>query len=60
MEYAEKGSLADALRIGRFKRASGYNDLYTVLSCLQDIANGAPLQRHLSGTGAAPLLFAPD
>lgn len=41
MEYAEKGSLADALRIGRFKRANGSPDLSTVIACLQDIASGA-------------------
>ena len=43
MEYAEKGSLADALRVGRFKRGStGFPELATVVACLQDIANGAP------------------
>ncbi len=42
MEYAEKGSLADALRTGRFKRGStGFPDLATIIACLQDVANGA-------------------
>jgi hypothetical protein len=50
MEYAEKGSLADALRVGRLKRPNGYPDLITVVSCLLDIASGAGLER--------PLLFA--
>lgn len=41
MEYAEKGSLADALRVNRFKRPNGLPELSTVLSCLMDIASGA-------------------
>ncbi|EIE27156.1 kinase-like protein [Coccomyxa subellipsoidea C-169] len=40
MEYAEKGSLADALRVGRFNRPNGLPDISTVLSCLTDVASG--------------------
>ncbi|CAL8462804.1 g2337 [Coccomyxa elongata] len=40
MEYAEKGSLADALRTGRLRRPNGLPDLSMVLSCLTDIASG--------------------
>lgn len=40
MEYAEKGSLADALRVGRLRRPNGLPDLSMVLSCLTDIASG--------------------
>lgn len=42
MEYAEKGSLADALRVGRFNRPNGLPDISTVLSCLTDVASGEP------------------
>jgi hypothetical protein len=40
MEYAEKGSLADALRVGRLNKPNGLPDLANVLSCLTDIASG--------------------
>lgn len=40
MEYAEKGSLADALRTGRLRKPNGLPDLSMVLSCLTDIASG--------------------
>ena len=40
MEYAEKGSLADALRTGRLKRPCGFPELGVIIACLQDIASG--------------------
>ena len=40
MEYAEKGSLADALRTGRLRRPSGFPELGVIIACLQDIASG--------------------
>ena len=40
MEYAEKGSLADALRTGRLKRPGGFPELGVIIACLQDIASG--------------------
>lgn len=40
MEYAEKGSLADAIRVGRLKGSNGFPDLQIVISCLLDIASG--------------------
>ena len=40
MEYAEKGSLADALRTGRLKRPGGFPELGIIIACLQDIASG--------------------
>lgn len=40
MEYAEKGSLADALRTGRLKRPNGLPELGVIIACLQDIASG--------------------
>ena len=42
MEYAEKGSLADALRTGRLKRPNGLPELGVIIACLQDIASGTP------------------
>ena len=42
MEYAEKGSLADALRMGRLKRPNGFPELGVIVACLQDIASGGP------------------
>lgn len=49
MEYAEKGSLADALRTGRLKRPNGLPELGVIIACLQDIASGV-----LSGSAAPP------
>lgn len=43
MEYAEKGSLADALRTGRLKRSGGFPELGVIIACLQDIASGEGL-----------------
>lgn len=43
MEYAEKGSLADALRTGRLKRPGGFPELGVIIACLQDIASGEGL-----------------
>ena len=43
MEYAEKGSLADALRTGRLKRPGGFPELGIIIACLQDIASGEGL-----------------
>lgn len=40
MEYAEKGSLADALRTGRLRRQNGFPELGVIIACLQDIASG--------------------
>ena len=40
MEYAEKGSLADALRTGRLRRPGGFPELGVIIACLQDIASG--------------------
>ena len=49
MEYAERGSLADSLRTGRLRRAdNGLPNLACILQCLQDIANGAPVQLPLT------------
>ena len=42
MEYAEKGSLADALRTGRLRRQNGFPELGVIIACLQDIASGRP------------------
>ena len=42
MEYAEKGSLADALRTGRLRRSNGFPELGVIIACLQDIASGRP------------------
>lgn len=51
MEYAEKGSLADALRTGRLKRPNGSPELGVIVACLQDIASGEgfPAQRIWTG-----------
>ena len=44
MEYAERGSLADALRRGRLRRAdSGTPNLAAIVQCMQDIASGVLL-----------------
>ena len=44
MEYAERGSLADALRRGRLRRADTETpNLAAIVHCLQDVANGAHL-----------------
>ena len=61
MEYAEKGSLADALRTGRLKRPGGFPELGVIIACLQDIASGerlaAPGQFWLT-TAACPWCYA--
>ena len=56
MEYAEKGSLADALRTGRLKRPGGFPELGVIIACLQDIASGEGLVTLASWptTGAGP------
>ena len=41
MEYAERGSLADLLRIGKLRRVDSETPkLAIIVQCLQDIANG--------------------
>ena len=42
-EFADKGSLADAIRAGRFRRKlDGSLDTTAILKCLNDVASGAP------------------
>ena len=41
-EYADKGSLADAIAAGRFRRKlDGSVDVIAILKCLNDVAAGA-------------------
>ena len=41
-EYADKGSLADAIAAGRFRRKlDGTVDVIAILKCLNDVAAGA-------------------
>ena len=41
-EYADKGSLADAIAAGRFRRKlDGSVDVVAILKCLNDVAAGA-------------------
>ena len=42
-EFADKGSLADAIKAGRFRRKlDGSLDTTAILKCLNDVASGAP------------------
>lgn len=42
-EFADKGSLADAIKAGRFRRKlDGSLDTTAILKCLSDVASGAP------------------
>lgn len=41
-EYADKGSLADAIAAGRFwRKLDGSVDVIAILKCLNDVAAGA-------------------
>lgn len=47
-EYADKGSLADAIAAGRFRRKlDGSVDVVAILKCLNDVAAGACAPHHL-------------
>ena len=40
MEFCERGSLEDMMKLGRFKLPTGHPNLPMITACLLDIASG--------------------